>query len=160
LARAVPPQLIKTAVHGHVNADDTGAPLRGVKVTLIQQEFARKTVAMTTTDETGVFEFTGLSPGYYSVYFEKPGFVWDQVFDALANEITVHLRRTGSISGRVLDRDGEPLEKVLVEVMAKSYMYGDVSLHSRGFIRTDDQGMYRVAGLAPGRYYVRASRAG
>lgn len=38
-------------------------------------------------------------------------------------------------------------------------MYGELSLHgvSSAFIRTDDRGLYRISGLVPGRYYVRAS---
>jgi protocatechuate 3,4-dioxygenase beta subunit len=41
--------------------------------------------------------------------------------------------------------------------MGKSYMYGEVSLHSFGFSRTDDRGVYRISNLKPGTYYVRAS---
>jgi hypothetical protein len=46
--------------------------------------------------------------------------------------------------------------------MRKSYQYGDLSLAgvSGAFARADDSGMYRVSGLAPGSYYVRASRDG
>ncbi len=46
--------------------------------------------------------------------------------------------------------------------MEKNYTYGEVALLgvSRGFSWTDDLGRYRVADLAPGRYYVRSSGSG
>jgi carboxypeptidase family protein len=89
------------------------------------------------------------------------GFLNESTWDIPpSGEIVVHLRRVAVISGKVLNGDGEALETALVEVITKSYQYGEVSLLSKGFAKTDHSGMYRVPGLAAGSYYVRASRDG
>jgi hypothetical protein len=146
------------SIQGHVYADDTGAPSRETRVTLTDVSMFSRKVGVTTTDELGAFMFAGLAPGHYTLSIEKTDFLAEYVPDAApAKDIAIRLRRASVISGRVTDIDGEIIAMALVEVMKKSYMYGEASLHSVGFAWTDDRGVYRVSGLAPGRYYIRSS---
>jgi hypothetical protein len=153
------------AIHGHVVADNTGTPSPGATVTLtVSDAFIsiRRKRVVTTTDEHGAFAFSEVQPGDYSLYVEGPNFLAESVWDVTSGkEITVRLRREGVIRGRVTDADGEAVRKVVVEVMRKSYQYGEVGLFavSMGFAYTDNDGTYRVGGIPPGRYYVRASQA-
>ena len=55
----------------------------------------------------------------------------------------------GTIAGTVLDPDGAPMASVTVVVAT-------VNGPGRYATRTDDRGRYRVNGVVPGRYYVKA----
>src|SRR5439155_1009943 len=67
---------------------------------------------------------------------------------------------TGSIAGRILDEDGEPMPGATVRVMRYQYLQGDRRLVPVGTSQTDDKGNYRVWGLMPGDYYVTATGRG
>ena len=70
-----------------------------------------------------------------------------------------HLQRFGVITGRVLDEDGDPVQGSAVEVVARSKFRGKTVLSFRGRADTNDLGEYRVFGLRPGVYLVRAHPA-
>ena len=67
--------------------------------------------------------------------------------------VTFELRRGGVVTGRVVDEYGEPVQDVRVRILRPgqapdlptSYRYADWA---------DDRGMFRVAGIQPGRYVV------
>ena len=152
----------RISIRGRVYAGDTGAPANGAKVKLTQMDDFnfRHQAGEITTNGQGAFVFDGLTPGRYTVSIEKAEYLAEFLqLPEPANEIVVRLRRAAIISGRVLDRNGKVVRKALVEVMKKNYVSGEVSLQavSAVFAWTDDLGRYRVAGLAPGRYYVRSS---
>jgi hypothetical protein len=162
-AAAASQQSAGIAIHGHVDAEDTGEPARGAKVTLTEISVfnTRRRAGVSTTDENGSFTFAGLTPGYYTLYIEQPNFLAEYVNDAAPlGDIVIHLRRAAVVSGSVAGADGEIIGKALVEVMKKDYTYGELLLQSVVFTWTDNRGTCQVSGLAPGRYYVRASRDG
>jgi hypothetical protein len=75
-------------------------------------------------------------------------------------EVSVGVRRGGSISGRILYSDGEPVIGAKVQIFIKregaidsyySYSGGD----SLTVTVTDDRGFYRFAGLPANEYFVR-----
>ena len=154
------------AIHGHVVDNATGAPSPGATVNLTVEgdlihSVGRQRLA-TTTDEHGVFAFKDVQAGRYSLHVEKPGCLAEYVSSvAKGKDITIRLRREGIVRGRVTGADGEAIAKAVVEVMTKSYQYGEVGLFafSRGFAYTENDGTYRVGGVPPGRYNVLASRA-
>ncbi len=158
-AAAAPQQQARLAIHGQVRAEDRGEPARGAKVTLTEISVfnTRRRAGVSTTDKDGAFTFADLTPGRYTIYVEQPNFLTGYVDAAPGEDVVIRLRRAAVVSGHVASPDGETIVKALVEVMKKSYMYGEVSLHPVGFARTDNRGMYQVSGLAPGRYYARAS---
>src|SRR5204863_188047 len=63
----------------------------------------------------------------------------------------------GTISGRVFDRDGEPLANVTVEALKYSYQEGQRVLNGVQTARTNDLGEYRLFWLQPGQYFVSAT---
>jgi hypothetical protein len=66
----------------------------------------------------------------------------------------------GSITGRILDDSGEPMAGVVVWAMRPIFFEGRRQLaaaSSGGFRGTDDTGEYRLTGLPPGSYYIRAT---
>jgi hypothetical protein len=162
-AAAAPQQSVGMAIGGRVDAEDTGEPARGAKVTLTEISVfgTRRSAGVSTTDKAGAFTFAGLAPGRYTLYVEQPNFPAGYVADAApAVDIVIRLRRAAVVSGHVAGPDGETIVKALVEVMKKDYTYGEVSLQSVGFTWTDNRGIWQVSGLAPGRYYARASLDG
>ncbi|HZI17099.1 MAG TPA: carboxypeptidase-like regulatory domain-containing protein [Pyrinomonadaceae bacterium] len=79
-------------------------------------------------------------------------------------ELTVRARRGAALTGRVAYWDGEPAPNVTVHVMRRAggrfakFVLG-MSRSSMYSLRTDDRGVYRVAGLPPGEYVVAVSEA-
>jgi protocatechuate 3,4-dioxygenase beta subunit len=75
--------------------------------------------------------------------------------DETVENIDFELVRGGVITGRVTDSDGRPLieEKVSIS-SAESNPRSGFSWHRD--TRTDDRGVYRVFGIAPGKYKVAA----
>src|SRR5262249_1449379 len=69
-------------------------------------------------------------------------------------DIELRLIPLGSIAGRVLDADGDPVSKAMVSAMGWSYPNGKKTLKAYGGGTTDDRGDFRISGLAPGAYYL------
>jgi protocatechuate 3,4-dioxygenase beta subunit len=63
-------------------------------------------------------------------------------------DLRVQLTPVGAISGRVTDAEGKPLEGAAVRVEGSPV---------RNAFTTDENGHFRIGGLAPGKYRVRAS---
>ena len=64
------------------------------------------------------------------------------------------------IAGRVVDDQGEPVVSASVTAMLYRYVSGRRQLMPGAGASTNDLGEYRIFGLQPGRYYIRAvSRA-
>ncbi len=115
--------------------------------------FQKRFGALTTAE--GRFSITAIDPGRYSLTVEKPGFMALLPQDApdlnlrpgdTRNDLKLALVPTGAITGRVLNAEGEPMENIRVAV--------DRGSLSEGI--TDDNGKFRIGGLRPGRYRVRA----
>ncbi len=67
--------------------------------------------------------------------------------------LTVRLEPAGTVTGRLLDADGQPLAKVDLRVLfdRKDNDYGAAYFPER--VATDGEGRFRVDGLAPGLVY-------
>ena len=123
------------------------------------------------TDDNGIFDFTELPAGRYTVAVSKSGFVslsygqrrplqsgtpLQLVDGQQLKGIDFQLPRGSVIGGHILDEDGDPMPGVMVRVMRYQYQQGDRRLTPAGNGQTDDKGQYRVWGLMPGDYYVNA----
>lgn len=64
------------------------------------------------------------------------------------------MRRMGAISGRVLDENGVGLSGIAVLAYRAR-----LPLRSVASAKSDDRGVYRIAGLDPGKYWVRTAAA-
>jgi hypothetical protein len=158
-AQSNPPS---ASIEGHVFNSLTGAPLRKASVVLSAPTSPIRLIA--DTDAEGRFQFIGLPTGTYRLSASRTGFLDrparrpiplgsnDEVKDA-----EIRLPPQSVITGRVLDEDGEPVDRARVGVFKQSYLNG-----SRQWDRlntaseTNDTGEYRLSNLRPGRYLVQA----
>jgi protocatechuate 3,4-dioxygenase beta subunit len=153
-----------------------GKPLAGLGVALqpIQssgQPASRQSALRTQTDAEGRYQFTGVVAGNYQLLVISPLYVQTgDVRSALfgkqitlndgenANEVNITLARGGVITGKLTDSDGKPLVEHIVQLDrldARNNAFSTISTVS-GMLQTDDRGVYRAIGLAPGRYRVSA----
>lgn len=157
-------------IAGRVVAADTGRPIQRARVRLSAAELPGGRGAL--TDADGMFDFTELPAGRYSLAVSKSGYVTIsygqrrplqpgtplQLTDGQQLQgIQMRLPRGSVIAGQVLDEVGDPLPGASVRVMAYRYAQGSRQLVPVGGAITDDRGAYRVWGLNPGEYYVSAA---
>jgi hypothetical protein len=138
--------------------------------------FGQKSTAKTTTDEEGRYRFSNIAAGRYSlnpfapalVAPIEPGAGWPpgrivNVGDGEAVEkVDFALTRGGVITGRITDAQGRPVVGQIVMLSptdenAKSPQAIDPFAGSplgKSMYMTDDRGIYRVYGMAAGRYLV------
>lgn len=120
----------------------------------------------TTTDEDGNFKFTGVSPRSYSVnVYETRGYVRQPTpasernnrgYYRIGDNAVITLIRGGVITGRVTTASGEPMIGAQISpMMARDAEGNPIRRQFGGHQRsTDDRGIYRLYGLAPGTYVV------
>ena len=128
---------------------------------------------MSTTDGDGRFELLTLPAGRYRLYVTKAGYVSLEYGQARPFEagkpldiaegqslekIDFSLPRGSAITGRITDEFGDPITDVQVQAMRYQFTNGERQLVNAGRVATtDDLGQYRIFGLMPGDYVVRAS---
>ncbi len=148
------------SIEGVVVDSFTGAPINHAHVRL--QSNSRLYAAMSTVD--GKFAIRPIEPGYYSASVERPGYLMppneqssngamtiDLTHGQTAHDLLFRLVPASAISGRVLDPSNEPVERIMVQVIRG----GNV-----GAATTNDRGEFRIGGLRPGKYLVRAGHNG
>jgi carboxypeptidase family protein len=173
------------AIRGRIVSDD-GKPLYRAQVMLLLDDETPVSrvftgdfnllkgptpLKSTFTDESGQYELGGLSPGRYRVGARQSGYVpmgFDQprssalggaiAIDADSrNGIDIALPRLGVVAGRITDENGDPIEGAIVTIVGVRFEDGDrVLVPAATSAPSDDRGQYRVFGIEPGRYLVRA----
>ncbi|HVN06812.1 MAG TPA: carboxypeptidase regulatory-like domain-containing protein [Bryobacteraceae bacterium] len=156
------------AVSGVVLNDATGTPLRRAVITLVTAD-PPHFEAVTFTESNGAFGFTAIPPGNYRLRAEVNGFerAWFGASDPrrppgtlklAAGDyrygITFRLRPLGSISGTVLDADGDPVPNVQVRLLQSTWRRLKPAYANEGATRTDDRGQYHLNEVVPGEYIV------
>jgi Carboxypeptidase regulatory-like domain len=126
-----------------------------------------KDVYATETRSGGSFTLEHVRPGRYFVTAERAGFRTELNDQGVARQITVESGHDENlvikmdplcvIRGRVTDADGDPVRGATITAMRYDYSSGKRQLNGGVEVTTDDRGDYRLYGLRPGRYYVRAS---
>lgn len=125
---------------------------------------------VTITGEDGTFTFDKLPGGTYTIAASASGFAplaFGQrrggpaapialTSDQRVTGIEIGLPAAGAIAGQVLDEDGKPFVGAVVEAWLPRTQDGQTALVSMAEARTDDRGMFRLAGLPDGQYYVTA----
>jgi hypothetical protein len=168
---AGPPQE-KCTIGGTVVDAVSEQPLRGAEVRLRGTPGAGATVSQAmsaSTDTGGRFVFEGVSAGRYFLLASHDGYVASGRDDAgmrgkmlsvapgqHVNDIVLRLVPDGAIAGHITNEAGKPLRGVSVQAMRSSYSRGRRELHDVAHAATDEAGEYRIAGLAPGKYCIRA----
>jgi hypothetical protein len=159
----------KGTITGEVVADATGTKLRLAHVVLIGA--ATGVLKVTATDAAGKFTFANLPADRYTVGASKlpylgavagarrpvrPGTPFVLADGATLADITIRLPMGAAVSGSVYDEQGRPASGVNVGVTKRRMQNGELVLSGMNGVTTDDRGMYRIHGLAPGEYLVTA----
>jgi hypothetical protein len=154
----------EATVHGVVTNTATGAGLRKAYVTFTPADGGSSYHAVTT--DQGIFTIENLPPGNYNLEAECAGFLDKRANSALrvvangdGTSIEIKLTPQAVMSGRVLDQDGDPWPHASIGIYHSVWEKGRKRIESAEYSSTsevNDRGEFRIAGLAPGRYYVRA----
>jgi hypothetical protein len=146
---------------GEVTQADTTptVPIENARVELSQGENFK----IVRTDARGRYEISGIQPGQYRLKVAADGFAAAEgapltlVAGSAPAPIPFKLVRAGTIAGRVLDFDSEPLAGAVVLVHRAVNGPNGRRLNPAGYMRSDDRGEYRFYWLTPGEYYISAS---
>jgi hypothetical protein len=119
-----------------------------------------------TSDSKGEFSIERLDCGRYVVRAFHDGYITNGQPTILTlspgqhvENVAVSLTPGGVISGHVIDEAGKGLSGASVELMKYSYITGRRDLNVMSNATTNKAGEYRLEGLAPGQYFLRASVA-
>ncbi len=125
--------------------------------------------AVAWTDGNGGFAFGFLPAGRYQLTASKDGYavtlfgrdkttLLPPVIKLAAGEnrtdFVFRLEHPATISGTVLDEDGEPLSGVQLSAYRSGYVRGEKQLAPSGSTSTDTQGHYTITTGRPGKYVV------
>ncbi len=163
------------SIHGTVIDARTSQPLRGATVSLQNPQSSGSSGGWNsaTTAADGSFLFRNLLPGNYRLSASHNGYVnsgrrprygaqspgnsVSLTAGQTVDDVVLRLMPTGVVTGHITNDRDEPMPGVLVQTMKASYRNGhrEFSDARTGF--TDDRGEFRVWGLAPGQYFLKAT---
>lgn len=156
------------AISGIVVSDEPEPrPVRRVRVTCNGPDFAATAIS----DDRGRFVFAGLKPGRYTIAGAKDAWVPSAygakrplrpgsavpVAEGQTVPIMLRMLRGAVITGVLLDHNNQPAANTSVNARRYAMQSGVRRLTSAGSALTDDRGVYRIYGLAPGDYLVGAA---
>jgi hypothetical protein len=156
-------------IEGHVGNMLSGGPVRKAKVLLGTQGNAKYQAV---TDTNGHYAIAGVAPGRYQLWVQRAGFLNSYYGShgpnrpgksiALApgenrKDLNFALEPPGVITGHIYDQDGEPLSTAVL-LYREDWYNGHKRVVPAGGANADDEGMYRLFGLAAGTYIVSTSQ--
>lgn len=166
--REAPPQRKGTAsvvIHARTKA---GRPVSGVRLTAITVDPPRETWNVTSGAD-GIMSLVSLPAGRFRLHVTHPSLIVDpavrltglngglsELEERKVLKHTVEFQRGGVITGTAFDPTGDPMPDVLV----RAYKVGEdgALIPAAGqTYRSNDVGVYRIAGLAGGAYLVSAT---
>lgn len=153
-------------VFGQVTEADSSRPVAGAIVTLsIPGAQPLRVMA----DGQGRFGFRDLPKGRFNLVSTRPGWS-DGAYGRTrpggtalgitlaegekVSGVVVPMWRFASITGTVVDEQGEPMVNASVRVLKRQLVNGRVRLTPQSQDATDDRGIYRIGMLQPGEYVV------
>ena len=159
------------SISGTVVEASNSQPIRKVIVTLTLEATPR-TWATTRTDDSGRFTFQQLPAGKYTPSAAKTGSgsatygansvrEVGEVISLIDGEtragLTLRFIHPGEISGRVFNAEGDPVQRVEVQVLRTTRNLGELVVANYRSAITDDRGEYHIPDLDPAQYYLRAN---
>ncbi|HZI18300.1 MAG TPA: carboxypeptidase-like regulatory domain-containing protein, partial [Pyrinomonadaceae bacterium] len=163
------PQHGTASVSGRVTDGERG--LAGLTVLLFSFDRGERGrfPVRTRTDAEGRYRFDGLRAGRYRILPHAPAHVTSQDVESwppgakivsvlagdTAEDVDFRLKKGGVITGRVTGADGQPVVGEPVNVLpTERGPQQERQVGGQRQVMTDDRGVYRAYGLAPGRYRV------
>jgi len=151
------------SVSGKVVNSVTGQAVKKAVVTL--RGGSGQNSYVTGSDQSGKFQFDNVQPDKYMATAEAEGYsgasrIGQKLIPVAAqqevSDVEVRVAPLCTISGKVLDEDGQPLEEASVTALHYDYSGGAKSLQAVASAQTNDRGEYRMFDVQPGRYYLMA----
>jgi len=164
------PATTNASISGIVRDAGTGTPLPNYIVAtdvnatwvdnaIIETKTTRE--IRSTTDDQGRYKLNDLPPDRYRVTVTNPqrGFLTSvtktiTLNGASLDGINFNMVREGSISGKVVDQNGEPIPGLTVHLISREYFEGSLGYFFKGAGNTNDRGEYTIEGVAPGHPYL------
>lgn len=155
-------------VRGRITAAVNDRPLHRVRVTL---NGGIPNAPSAVTDTRGEFEISDVPAGAYRLTATRAGYLTIQYGQrrpreagrtieveagAVIEGLVMALPRGAVLAGRITDELGEPAPAVTVEALEYRYIRGRRVLVPARITRTNDAGDYRLSGLEPGTFQLRA----
>jgi Carboxypeptidase regulatory-like domain len=168
-------------VAGRVVTTAEGSPVRSARIALMSERSGDVRMYATTSDSDGQSVLKDVPPGRYRFFAIRAGFVdqqyRSQTVDGGAvlalksgqnvSDILFRMTAAAVVTGLVTNENGEPMSLVQVVALRKAT---EEEMEDEGFFQsrkqelrsvasgqTDDRGQYRIFGLKPGEYYIRAT---
>jgi len=162
------------SVSGHVTLHSKGAA--GIVVGVRTSDFSSQGAPAIkgTTDADGYYRITGIPAGNYTVSPMTPSYVITDLVPVRGRgrtlllaegedvqDVDFSLERGGVITGRVTDASGRPIVEERLTLIPVDQNQQNVQNLGPGLTngaQTDDRGVYRIYGLAPGKYKISIGR--
>jgi hypothetical protein len=159
------------AVAGTILRANTSEPLKKARVVVRPESENSGRPHIATTDAEGRFSISGILEGRYYLWADRDGYrsksyeVGDpgrssRIFalkpGQRLTDIVLRLERYAAVSGRITDEDGDPEQRVRVELVSRKMRRGKPEYFASGESDTNDLGEYRIFDVAAGTYTVRA----
>ncbi len=160
----------KCTIEGAVLNAVTGEAVKKVSV-MLRSVNGGNTSSAAATDASGHYRFDNIDPGRYFLSADRTGFVPQQygakgpsrpgtmltlTAGQSIKDAAFKLIPQGVVTGKVVDEDGDPVARVILQCQRYIYNNGKKQLGMGGMGNTNDLGEYRIFGLPPGRYYLSA----
>lgn len=168
-------------VTGRVVTAAEGNPLKSARVSLIpEHQRSHNEIHSVSSDTDGHFTLRDVPPGRYRFFAAHPGFV-EQHYKAGINDdgpifsiksgekvsdVLFRLVTAAVITGRVSNEDGEPMQRIEVVALRRPSeeeiedidvpRLHKIEMERVSSAESDDRGLYRIFGLKPGEYFVKA----
>ena len=142
----------KGSISGTVLDGLSGSPLAAADI------YVKPGNKSVTTDDKGHYEIKDLDSATYhlSVYTKSRAHGAKEVHLATGQDLTVDFRIApkASISGRVVDENGEPKPGITLLLVAREYRLGTLRYVFAESAETDDRGRYTISNIEPGSGYL------
>lgn len=159
----LPPQALNTSIYGIISSAQSGKPIKGAAVTVINvTEDEPVLFAQTTTNESGQYFVASPPEGAYLVQADAFGFILSPPTKTIIEDddksqvdiaLEVHNRENqGTVSGIITDINGAPISGAFVALYSVTGE-GETLVQ---LARTINNGLYLFINVEPGEYRVKA----